>query len=231
MKTKYLFIGLILLISTITNAQIKIHTGGNVSLGSTTAPPSGFKFQLIGNSVFSANTGSITSSAYIRGLNGYSTATNPDYTWWGNDQAGIFHPSNNVIGFSSYGLERMRITSGGVQINSSGDFAYSIFVNATTSNACAYHMRYGGQTNFYVHASGWVYSQGQYIGSDKKFKKDIVNIPNSLSKVMQLRGVNYKLNRSDSMSIFNTNDLYMGVVAQEVEKNSSRSCKNISRWN
>lgn len=34
-------------ISTITNAQIKIHTGGNVSLGSTTAPPSGFKLQLI----------------------------------------------------------------------------------------------------------------------------------------------------------------------------------------
>lgn len=202
----------------ITNAQVKIHTVGNVSLGSTTAPPSGFKLQLIGNSVFSANNGSITSSAYIRGLNAYSTAITPDYTWWGSDQTGIFHPSNSVIGFSSYGQERMRITPGGIQINSSGNWAGSIFVNATTPNATGYGMRYRGSDNFYVHASGWIYSQGQYIGSDKKFKKNIKKIPNSLDKVKQLRGVNYELNYSDSLSIFNTDDQYMGVVAQEVEE-------------
>tara|TARA_R100001443_G_scaffold24448_2_gene36850 strand:- start:12816 stop:17066 length:4251 start_codon:yes stop_codon:yes gene_type:complete len=55
------------------------------------------------------------SKAYIRANNGYSTATTPDYTWWFNDQCGIFHPDGNVIGFS-VGFEIARLTTTGLEL-------------------------------------------------------------------------------------------------------------------
>ena len=85
-------------------------TNGSVGIG-TSSPKS--KFQVIGNSTFSESTNSITSSALIRGMNSYSTATTPDYTWYNNDQTGMFHPASNTIGFSIGGTERMRISSDG----------------------------------------------------------------------------------------------------------------------
>lgn len=78
-------------------------------------------------------------------------------------------------------------------------------------------MRYGGRDNFYVHASGWIFYQGGYITSDKIFKKDIVTIEGALDKVLLLRGVTYKSNYSDSMSVFNTGETLMGLIAQDVE--------------
>tara|TARA_R100000329_G_scaffold111616_1_gene91674 strand:- start:1254 stop:6314 length:5061 start_codon:yes stop_codon:yes gene_type:complete len=48
------------------------------------------------------------SKAYIRANDGYSTATTPDYTFWYNDQCGIFHPAGNQLGFST-GAESFRI--------------------------------------------------------------------------------------------------------------------------
>ena len=206
-------------ITTFINAQIKIFTGGNVTIGSTNAPSPGFKMQVVGNSVFRANTASyITSAAYIRGLDTSSTATTPDYTWWGNDQTGIFHPSGGVIGFSSNGMERMRIASSNIQINSAGDWVRCIWVKATTPYATGYIMNYGGRDNFWVEASGLVYSVDHYLLSDVNFKTDIKTIPNALNKVLNLRGVTYKWNFSDSMSVFNTGEELMGVIAQEVEK-------------
>ena len=65
------------------------------------------------NITFRANSSAITSAAYIRALNSYSTALTPDYAWWGNDQTGIFHPSPDVIGFTTGGVEKMRIISNG----------------------------------------------------------------------------------------------------------------------
>lgn len=100
---------------------------------------------------------------------------------------------------------------------SAGDWALSLWINAHTSNTCGYHMRYGGNDNFYVHASGYIYQQGQYLGSDVSFKKDITTISNALNKVLQLRGVTYQLNYSDSNSIFNDGELKMGLIAQEVQ--------------
>jgi hypothetical protein len=53
------------------------------------------------------------SKAYIRANNGYSTATTPDYTWWYNDQCGIYHPAGNTIGFSASG-EKVKISTYGL---------------------------------------------------------------------------------------------------------------------
>ena len=45
-----------------------------------------------------------------------STATEPSYSWWGNDQTGIFRPANNNVAVSTDGVERMRISNKGTSI-------------------------------------------------------------------------------------------------------------------
>lgn len=45
-----------------------------------------------------------------------STPTEPSYSWWGNDQTGIFRPANNNVAVSTEGVERMRISNKGTSI-------------------------------------------------------------------------------------------------------------------
>jgi hypothetical protein len=113
MKTKRIIL-LMLVFASITisvNAQIEVFSGGTVSVGSANAPSIGV-MQVYGNSVFSTNQYP-SCSAYIRGNTSNSTATNPDYAWYNNDQVGLFHPASNVIGFTIGGVEAMRINSNG----------------------------------------------------------------------------------------------------------------------
>lgn len=88
-------------------------SNGNVGIG--TYPPLALaRLHVNGWGLFTNNSwGSPTSAATIRANSNYSTATNPDYTWWNNDQTGFFHPAANVIAFSAAGLETMRITGSG----------------------------------------------------------------------------------------------------------------------
>jgi hypothetical protein len=57
--------------------------------------------------------GSPVSSARIRATNSFSNAATPDYTWFGNDTTGFFHPSNNVIGITVGGTRRAIINATG----------------------------------------------------------------------------------------------------------------------
>ncbi len=216
---KKLFITLLLIsISLLLNAQLKIHTGGNISLGSTVSPLSGFKIQVVGNTVFTSNSTPTSSSAFIRGLSSFSSTTTPDYTWWGDDQTGLFHPSSSIIGFSICGNERLRIGSSEIVVSTAGDWYRSFYIQALSSNACGYHMRYGTTDNYYVRADGNVFATAYRTLSDSTFKKNIKTISNALEKVVKLRGVTYQYNYSDSMSVFNTEDIHIGVIAQEVQK-------------
>lgn len=90
--------------------RVAVNGSGNMSLGGTTPQA---RLHVTGNALVTSNVGSPTSAAYIRGNNGYSGVTTPDYTWWGNDQTGLFHPAANVIGFTNGGAETMRIHSNG----------------------------------------------------------------------------------------------------------------------
>lgn len=57
-----------------------------------------------------------TSALYIRRSSTFSGPTTPDITWWNNDQTGIYHPANNIIGFSIGGIQISRLTSVGLII-------------------------------------------------------------------------------------------------------------------
>lgn len=100
-------------LSTVASSQIKVFSGGAVSYGSTTAPISGEKHKFTGNVVITSSPTNTSSTAYIRGNAGYSAANTPEYTWLGNDQTGLFHPGNNILGFSIGGSEIMRVHSNG----------------------------------------------------------------------------------------------------------------------
>ena len=72
--------------------------------------------RITGDTIFGANNNN--SKAFIKARDGYSSATTPDYTWYYNDQCGIYHPAANTIGFSASG-EKMKIGTYGIHSKSS----------------------------------------------------------------------------------------------------------------
>lgn len=195
MKTKLFF--LLLVFSSLVinlNAQIKVFTGGDVIIGATSTPAS--QMQVVGNSVYTETTSSITSAALIRGKNTYSTATTPDYTWYNSDQTGIFHPSSNVMCFSSSGVERMRIDNG---------------YNGRVSIAGEPYYNYPFSVNGSAFASG-----GTWQASDIRYKKNIEPIENALNKVLMLKGKSYEY-KTDEFPGFNfDNTTTLGFIAQDL---------------
>lgn len=113
---KIIFIAAWVLLSTdFCNAQLYSSgnnsiTGNNVGVGNNTPIA---KLAVNGNALFSNISTPPTSSAFIRGNSVYSTALTPEYTWWNNDQTGLFHPNVNIIGFTTGGTEKMRIAANG----------------------------------------------------------------------------------------------------------------------
>jgi hypothetical protein len=79
---------------------------GNIGIGTLTPLA---KLQLTGNALFTSTSGTPTSAAFIRGNTAFSSATTPDYTWFNNDQTGLFHPAINNIGVAIGGAEALRI--------------------------------------------------------------------------------------------------------------------------
>ena len=87
--------------------------------------------------------------------------------------------------------ERLRITSAGnVGIGRIPDPAYTLDVNGSVRGSSAL-----------------------WTDSDINLKKDIVTLKDSLAKINQIRGVNYRW-KDESKG----DELRMGVIAQEVEK-------------
>jgi hypothetical protein len=87
-----------------------------------------------------------------------------------------------------------------------------------------------GATGFYVNNSSWraywdanatLLNYGDVIAyaSDKRLKNNIKNIPNALSKVLSINGVNYNWDLVECNKWgFNPNESDVGVIAQEVQE-------------
>lgn len=200
------------------SAQLKVSTSGNVNIGGSNNAWT--KLQVVGNSTFTNTSGSIISSAYIRGLSNFSTASSPDYTWFNNDLTGMFHPSINNIAFSVGGAEILRVNynvgigliDGTARLNVYGNltqtalatsvyhtsdnlFATVSTVNRTTSKS--WGVKYNSLERFYVTGNGSVYAYSYENLSDKSFKENIRVVPNALDKVLQLRGVLFNFKKEE----------------------------------
>ncbi len=71
---------------------------------------------------------------------------------------------------------------------------------------------YGG-----LFTGGLAYQNGLYNLSDRRVKKDVTPMTNSLSKIMQLQGVTYKYNTDVLLSSVGDTRTYLGFIAQDVE--------------
>jgi hypothetical protein len=88
-------------------AQLKVLNNGNVGVGTLTPL---YRFNVVGDyGLFSNITGYPTSSALIRCNSVYSSVTTPDFTWWGNDQTGLYHPGANSMGIAIGGTQAAEI--------------------------------------------------------------------------------------------------------------------------
>ena len=221
--------------------QIKIWPGGTTVVGSTSSSGANSKLHIVGNSTFSANNTAPGSAAYIRGLNTFSTNSNPDYTWWGDDQTGFFHPTGSqTIGFTIFGTEAMRINSSknvliGQTSNNAGNdrlqvtnaLANGRALQLTTLNHTV-DFSYCQINNvnrslskaFEVQLNGvpkyYIKGDGTTVFlSDRNLKTEIQLLENSLEKLMQLKCYSYKF--IDEVANGNA-QLKIGLMAQEVEE-------------
>lgn len=199
-------------------AQIKVFSGGKVTIGGTNSPY-GTQHQLIGDKIaFSATSSAITSSPLIRGLNNYSS-TSPGYTWWGDDLTGIGHPSWGSMSFLLNGSEVGRIANVGRFYMGQYNTSYTALLNIVsganglqtintvhTVNADwapsqinyvnraltkAITVSYNGGDKFYVRGDGVVWANSYQTWSDSTLKEDIRPIPSALSLLQGIRGVSY----------------------------------------
>ena len=76
---------------------------------------------------------------------------------------------------------------------------------------------YSGQrVDFQLRNGRGTSSLGWVTSSDRRYKKNISELDNSLDKVMRLRGVRYDLKEEDSVE--SGHGKHLGVIAQEIEK-------------
>jgi len=300
MKKSFLFLVAFVIMLQVCNAQIKVFSGGKVSIGSTTDPGSVWVSHLIkgdytaftsgttfttcalvkGNTGYSShsapdftfwgdlNTGiyhpgedklsfstggnerykidnanhlftgsyatfagstSFTTCALIKGNTNYSSPSGPDYTFYGDQNTGMYHTGADVLGFSTGSYERLKIDNyGKVEFKNTDENSYAMtfqsYANVGTSKM--YIVKYNGSGTFYVLGTGSVYASAYYTGSDISFKENIQDIEGALEKVKNLRGVTFQrkadvlADEADTMTIISgeAKPVEIGVIAQEVEE-------------
>lgn len=137
-------------------------------------------------------------------------------------------PSNLVSTSSNLNVKAVDNTAIYANLNYTGN-TYPENIKSTVNNANGFTFAgyFNNSRTFFVSAQGWIYSQGQYIGSDENLKKNVENLDNSLGKLLQIRGVRYEYKEgADSASGNGENrartgksgQKHIGVVAQEIEE-------------
>ncbi|OFX37269.1 MAG: hypothetical protein A2X08_10955, partial [Bacteroidetes bacterium GWA2_32_17] len=107
----------------------KVHVNGKVTLGPSSIYAE--QFQVAGNALFVEQGYSLGIAPFIRGGHTYTTKTTPDYSWYQDNQTGIFHPALKEIGITTGG-------SGGFRIDSTGNVGIG-----TSHSTSIFHVAYG----------------------------------------------------------------------------------------
>jgi len=231
------FIAAFLMLGYLSYSQIKIFPEGKVSIGNTSSPSEkGLTHFITGSKIgFAGLSSTITSSALIRGNNVYSSATTPDYTWYNNDQTGLFHPAAGSLGISTNGTQRMLIdANGNFAFNSSPVSGVKFYAFCGLSRFAYIYPGYNTAVNIELYAvDPRIYSPSNkivfyntpggnfidisvrnvFLNSDLKSKTDVTQLNDCLEKVMKLNGVSYYWKTDSAKRNLNT-----GLIAQEVEK-------------
>lgn len=169
---------------------------GNVGIG-TTDPVT--KLQVAGTTLI-GSAGVNAYSPYLRANNSLSSSSTPDYSFWYDDQTGIFHPELSNLAFTVGGNEVVRI-----------DENRNVGIGTTNP---AYKLEVKGQ----IHASGGISVVGDVTSddylyhSDARLKTDILPIERGLERVKCLEGVTYRWEDPSEPQ-----ELQMGLIAQQVE--------------
>jgi hypothetical protein len=88
------------IISTANTERFRIDANGNVGIGRT--PNNNYNLDVSGN---------IRTSKQFYGTS--DTSSTPSYSWHNDTTTGIYHPTQNTLGFTTKGLERMKIDPSG----------------------------------------------------------------------------------------------------------------------
>lgn len=183
------------------------------------------------------------------------SASTPEYGWSADPNTGLFHIGGDIMGISTGGTERARINSDGnllvgtttdntsrLKVENSGltagyfkatyssDWGAAVTEMETNrSNSTAQKVTLTGTgTTYYVAGAGWIWSQGNYLGSDRNIKDDIRTIDSAASKLQKITGVTYKLKREkQNPAVYGEASEYMGVIAQEVEAVAPQAVKTL----
>jgi hypothetical protein len=101
-------------------------TTGNIAIGSSNIDPSN-KLYVAGN-IFTASNLSVSGSlTAVQGItvcnstflaNSNDTSNTPSFSWRQESNTGIYHPSNQTIGMSINGVEKLRFNNTGLGLNS-----------------------------------------------------------------------------------------------------------------
>lgn len=181
------------------------------------------------------NLGSIESAAKIRSLNSYSTATTPDYSWYGNDNSGMYHPDHNEICFSIDGVSALCMEwawNSGLSVNwhkTTNNGTLQLLRGDQNESSSSQFMdllfdpSVGGVINsgthevyFYDHESedyNDLYTNEVFQLSDRNKKKNIINVDsNQLNKLYLL-----KAKRFNYINATATQPNKFGFLAQDVE--------------
>ena len=169
--------------------------GGNMTLGSAASTITVAGALSVTGTTTCATVNGATFNATSGGFQGISgdTAAAPSFTFSGDLDTGVFRAGTNILGFTTAGAEKMRITSAGeVQVAGTTDRgAYNIQCNGTgVWGAAAY-------TN----------------GSDARIKENVSEITSGLDVVSKLRAVSFRYKED----FCKDNDLQPGFIAQELQ--------------
>lgn len=164
-----------------------ITVDGNKNVGLGTLSPA-TKLHVTGTALFGSGAENAY-SPYIRASNGLSVATTPDYSFWYDDQTGIFHPELSNLALTTGGNEVLRI-----------DENHNVGIGTTSPTQR-------------LHVVGNVTADDYLYNSDLRLKADVEPLKNAVEGIACLQGVTYRWSEPSAPQ-----DLQVGLIAQDVER-------------